>query len=103
MLGRALRYGNISGGKESGESADSAPVDYLLGCVAVSTCSKYMDQLTTIQGLPNNSARQLAVDIGSISNYIDFWVLCFFRRPKITLKNIRICMVILINSGIKPF
>jgi len=71
LLGRALRYGNIAGGKESGESADSAPVDYLLGCVAVSTCSKYMDQLTTIQGLPNNSARQLAVDIGYLGNILE--------------------------------
>jgi len=72
LLGRALRDGNIPGAKESGESADcSAPVDFLLGCIAVSTCSKYLEQLNGIQGIGNNSAKQLGIDIGYLGNVLE--------------------------------
>eukprot|EP00088_Acartia_fossae_P004952 TRINITY_DN12166_c0_g1_i12.p1 TRINITY_DN12166_c0_g1~~TRINITY_DN12166_c0_g1_i12.p1 ORF type:complete len:737 (-),score=171.86 TRINITY_DN12166_c0_g1_i12:311-2521(-) len=72
LLGRALRDGtSIPGAKESAESADTAPVDFLLGCVAVSTCAKYLEQLNGIQNIGNNSARQLGIDIGYLGNVLE--------------------------------
>ena len=55
----------MRGGGESAADC-SAPVDFLLGCVAVSTCGKYMEQLNGVQGISNNSARQLGIDIGKL-------------------------------------
>jgi hypothetical protein len=44
-----------------------SPVDFLLGCIAVSTCESYLTALSAIPSLTTNSARQLAVDIGEHS------------------------------------
>jgi hypothetical protein len=69
-LSRAFRSREFPG--SSGDAGDrDSPVDFILGCIAASTCSTYMDQLARVPVLTTNSARQLGIDIGYLGDILD--------------------------------
>lgn len=68
-LARAFRQAVFPGSKNVGDC--ESPVDFLLGCIAVSSCESYLTAISAIPSLTNNSARQLAVDIGYLGDILD--------------------------------
>jgi len=68
-LSRAFRSGQFPGSQEIGDR--DSPVDFILGCIAASTCHTYLKQLSRVPVLSNNSARQLGVDIGYLGDILE--------------------------------
>jgi len=69
-LSRAFRVGEFPGATAGAGDAD-APVDFILGCIAASTCTNYLTHLAKVPTLNNNSAKQLGVDIGYLGDILD--------------------------------
>jgi len=69
QLSRAFREAVFPGsaGKVEGES----PADFLLGCIARSTCSRYQSYILKVGEVTPNSGRQLGVDIGYLGDILD--------------------------------
>ena len=69
QLSRAFREAVFPGsaGKVEGES----PADFLLGCIARSTCSRYQSYILKVAEVTPNSGRQLGVDIGYLGDILD--------------------------------
>ncbi|XP_023342815.1 conserved oligomeric Golgi complex subunit 7 [Eurytemora carolleeae] len=68
-LARAFRCGEFPGSTDTGDR--DSPVDFILGCIAASTCRTYLDQLPRLPVLSANSTRQLGVDIGCLGDILD--------------------------------
>jgi len=69
QLSRAFREAVFPG--SSGKTEGESPADFLLGCIARSTCSNYLSYILKVPSLTPNSARQLAVDIGYLGDVLD--------------------------------
>jgi len=68
-LSRAFRSGEFPGSQDIGDR--DSPVDFILGCIAASTCQAYITNLNRVPVLNNNSARQLGIDIGYLGDILD--------------------------------
>merc|ERR1711874_126805 len=69
QLTRAFREAVFPG--SSGKTEGESPADFLLGCIARSSCSNYLSYILKVPALTPNSARQLAVDIGYLGDVLD--------------------------------
>jgi len=67
-LSRAFRESVFPG--SSGTSPASSPADFLLSCIAASTCSSYLSYISSIPATTPNSSRQLGVDVSYLGEIL---------------------------------